>query len=1044
MVSFKIWRKITGNYFVACNLLLFLLSIVFVENSKAQVNTKDFNLVKGVVLSQNVPISGVTVYLFSDSLVRTKTDENGNFEINNASNNDKLTFVSIGFRKEIVSIDKKKYLIVELIPSEQEVDEVVVVAYGTQKKETLVGAVSSVSVKDLKVPTRSLNNALAGRVSGITAVQRSGEPGRDDAQFWIRGVSTFGAGSNPLIIVDGVERPLSNIEPEEIASFSILKDASATAVYGIRGANGVVLVNTKKGNTESLKINVKAENGYNSPTRLPKLADAVLMYELYNEANLNMNPDFITPYTSEIIDLYRNQTDPELYPNINWIDFLMKDQASNGRVNLNIIGGGSTAKYFVSGTYYSESGIWKQDDLNKYNTNTNLKRYNFRSNVDIKLGATTDLGIGLGGILVNQNFPGRSSSEIWNFILKANPGDYQPFYINPLTGERVFGGSGNQAIRNPYHDLVNTGYQTTWNNSLQSNLTLNQNLKGILEGLRAVGMFSFDAYNYHNIQRTRDWGDMYRAIGRDSEGNLILNKYYDGSENLGFNRQSSGNRRIYIQANLVYDRTFGDHTFGGLLLYNQQDYVNAEASTSIGALPYRLQGGVVKLSYSYKSKYLLEANAGYNGSENFKKGSRFGLFPSLGLGYILSEEKFFEPIKDWISLFKIRATIGLKGNDQIGGRRFAFLTTTGGGNGNYAFGVDGGLSYNGIGEDEWGVDLTWEKEKEINLGLDLRLFNRLGITVDAYSRNRDGIFLQRSSMPSIVGIIKNPWGNIGKMDNKGVDVSVDYRQNINDFDISFRGNFTYTKNTILDNDQAYSDYKYLSQIGRRYYQPFGLIADGLYTDSDFIDLNNYVLQPYNSTPKFGSTVKPGDIKYRDVNNDGLINSNDFVPIGNPNFPDIIYGFGTSMGYKGVDLSIFFQGSQNMDFMLGGYGVYPFLESLGRASLMDYAVDRWTQSNPSQDVIFPRLSYGNHPHNYQPSTWWQKDASYIRLKSVELGYTFSDRITKALRVKGLRLYASGINLYTWSTFKFWDPELGSGNGGVYPIQKNFNFGVNIQL
>ncbi len=990
------------------------------------------------------PIPGATI-LIKGTSEGTISDENGYYFINIPNRNVVLVFSFVGFASRELSTGNNDILNVVLSEIDYELEGVTVVAFGTQKKESVVGAISTVKVSELKVPARSLVNVLGGRVAGVISVQRSGEPGNDDAQFWIRGISTFGAGSSPLLIVDGVERPINNIEPEEIESFSVLKDAAATAVYGIRGANGVILINTRKGiaNTKPI-VNFKVESGISGATRLPKLANAPTVFELYNEANLNTNPNFQTPYTPEIIDLYRNKTDPELYPDIDWISLMIKDWAYNKRMNINISGGGNVAKYFVSATYYGEDGIWKGASLDRYNTNTNLKRYNFRANTDFELSKYSELSVGLGGILVTQNFPGRSSDQIWEVIMRTHPGDYMPTYPHPEREGFVFGGSGNEAIRNPYADLVNTGYQTTWTNNIQSNLILRHDLAWLLQGLKVQGMFSFDAVNYHNIQRTRNFGDMYRATGRDANGNLILNCYYDGQEDLNFSKQSSGSRKIYLQANLNYDKSFGDHTISGLLLYNQQEYVNAAANNSIQALPFCMQGLVSRASYAYQNRYFIEVNVGYNGSENFKKGNRFGLFPSVALGWIVSEETFFKKHVNFLEYLKFRASIGSKGNDQIGGRRFAYLTTVGEGNGGYRYGKEGSNYYAGKGEDQWGVDLSWERENELNLGLETRFFNGFYLQADIFSRHRNGIFMQRTSLPSIIGLNNLPWGNIGAMNNKGVDATLEYRRILNDIDISLRGNFSFARNKIIENDQPDPKYSYMSQKGQRLWQPFGLKAIGLYTDEDFIDPLSGELKEYLPIPKFGNRVKPGDIKYIDINGDGVLDAYDVVPIGNPDIPEIVYGFGTSIGYKNFDFSLFFQGADNMDFMLGGVGFYPFLESLGRSTILECATNRWTPEKSNQDVLFPRLSYGDNPNNYYPSTWWQKDAGYLRLKTVEFGYTLPQRLSSKIKVSTLRVYMVGYNVFTWSSFKYWDPELGSANGARYPIQRNFTVGLNLNF
>jgi len=981
---------------------------------------------------KNQPMPGVNISIRGTSK-GVSSDADGRFSIQVPNNNTVLVFSFVGYQSQEITIGSRSKVEVVMQVNNQALDEVVVVGYGEQKKESVVGAITTVKMADIKsAAPRSLNNALAGKVAGVIAVQRSGEPGYDDAQFWVRGISTFGAGASPLVLVDGVERPINNIEPEEIESFSVLKDASATAVYGIRGANGVILVTTRRGVNDKPSISFKYESGSNSPTMLPQMVDGPTDLNLYNEAQLASNPNLVTPYTPEVIAKYASGADPYLYPNVNWIDLLVKKNTPTKRANLNISGGSPNAKYFVSATYYDEEGIWKGDNLNRYNTNAGLKRYNFRANTDVKLGKTTELKLGLGGILITANYPGVGAPTIWSDALFNTPIGYAPTY--PYNNPAGFVYGGVNGITNPYQSLTGKGFATEWRNNIQSDLTLNQDLSSITEGLKVSGKFAFDGYNYHFIQRTRSAVDTYTAPTRDANGNLLLTKLVNGNADLGFAKSSGGNRRIYMQANLNYDRTFGGHTVSGLILYNQQDYQNADATDAISSLPFRLQGLVGRLSYSYQSKYFLEFNAGYNGSENFAKGHRFGFFPAVAAGWIVSQEPFFKD-NDAIQYLKVRGSYGLKGNDQIGGRRFAYLTTVGGGNGGYTFGQDVNNGFGGRGEDQWGADLTWEQETETNIGLELRFLRGFYLQADVFKRIRTGIFMQRNSLPAILGLQNNPWGNIGEFENKGIDANMEYNKKIGKLNLGLKANVTYVKNTLLNDDAPDYKYTYQNRRGKRYQQPFGLIAEGLFKSEDEI----------TTSPKqtFGP-VRVGDIKYKDVNGDGLIDSYDEVAIGNPPTPQLVYAFGTTLGFKGFDVSAFFQGAGTMSFMLGGVGIYPFSEGGLRGNVHVSALSRWTPENPSQDVVYPRLSFGTNSNNFRSSSWWLRDATYLRLKTVEIGYTIPRKLTQKLKVNTLRFYVAGLNLLTWSRFDYWDPELGNGRGAVYPIQKNINVGVNISL
>jgi len=986
------------------------------------------------------PIPGVGVYIKGTDK-GTISDTGGNYEILLPNGNEVLVFKYVGYKTQEVAVDTRRKINVALEPDVSSLNEVAVVAFGTQKKESVVASISTVNVRDVKqAAPRSLTNALAGKVSGLISVQRSGEPGYDDAQFWIRGISTFGAGASPLVLVDGVERPISNIEPEEIETFSVLKDAAATSVYGVRGANGVILVTTRRGARQKPSVSFKLENGSNRPTRLQEYVDGPTWLTLYNEAQLATNPAFISPYTPEIIEKYRSGEDPYLYPNVNWLDMMLKNHAANQRANLNVTGGSDMAKYFMSAGYYQEDGIWKGDNLNTYNTNAKVKRYNFRANIDMNLNKDTELSLGLGGILVTSNYPGVGAGNIWSTIQNNTPIGYSPTYPDPANPNKfVYGGIS--SLINPYAQLTGTGFVTEWRNNIQSDLTLKHDLSRFVKGLNVQGKFAFDGYNYHNINQTRSYAansdqvDKYFATGRDANGNLVLTRLVTGKADLGFSKASGGNRRIYLQANIDYNRRFGKHDVKGLLLYNQQDYQNADANDAISSLPFRLQGLVSRLSYGYNSRYFLEVSAGYNGSENFADGQRYGLFPAVAVGWIASEEPFFKNNVKGIEYLKFRGSWGLKGNDQIGGRRFAYLTTVGGGNGGYTFGLDANNGFGGRGEDQWGANLTWEKEREVDLGIEMRFLKGFNLQADVFKRHREGIFLQRASLPAMLGLQNNPYGNLGEFENKGFEATLEYRARLGQLDVSFRGNYTFARNKLLNTDQPDYMYTYQNRVGKRFNQPFGLIATGLFKDQD--DITNSPVQ------QFG-TVRPGDIKYLDYNNDGVVNSFDQVAIGNPAVPQAIYGFGSTLAFKGFDASVFFQGNGSASFTLGGTGWYPFQGGGLIGNLNVNSLDRWTPENPRQDALFPRLSFGANSNNFQTSTWWQRDGSYIRLKTAELGYTIPKSLTRKLKINTLRIYANGLNLFTWSKFDFWDPELGSANGGAYPIQKTFNFGLNLNL
>lgn len=1039
LFSILSWRR--------CMLLILIVaspitqSQLYSHTTESQTSLQE-NRVSGSVTDGNGDaLIGVSVQVKGTS-TGTITDTNGKFTITIPNGNATLVLSYIGFETQEIKVDNRASLNITMRDDAQLLEEVVVVGYGTQKKESVVSAVSTVRIGELKVAApRSINNILAGKVSGVISVQRSGEPGKDDAQFWIRGISTHGEGKEPLVLVDGVERSLSNVEPEDIENFSVLKDASATAIYGIKGANGVILVTTRRGKSGAASINFKYEMGMNQPIAKPRFVDGPTYLELLNEANLASNPNYVTPYTPEVIAKYRSGEDPWLYPNVDWMRLMMKDHASNQRFTVNASGGTDKAKYYIAGSYYGESGIWNRDSSKSYNSNTKLNRVNFRSNIDLKLNKRLEVSLGLGGYLMLGNKPGDGDSgSFWYNTMLATPTKYAPTAPDPEDPrETVYLTSGGSGNINLYALLVNSGYTTSWENTLQTDLSLKYDASTILKGLRANIMLSYDAYSYNRVGRTRS-GDGWTIVppGRDPEtGKLTLEKTYSGTKELGYKKTAGGNRRVYFQGSLNYDQKFGDHGVSALVLFNLQDYQNGDAENSILGLPYRNVGLVGRATYQYKSRYFAEVNAGYNGSENFERGHRFGLFPSVALGWIASEETFFKNhVSDnIISYLKFRASYGLKGNDRIGGRRFAYLTTVGSGYGDYVFGKDVDTHWYSIGEDQWGANLTWEKETEKNIGVEIRFLKGFYLQMDYFTRHRKDIFQQRNSMPTIIGLENRPYGNIGEFKNSGVDASLEYNRKFGDLEVAVRANYTFARNNLLNNDEPDRTFVYQNRKGKRLNQPFGLIAEGLFASEEEI----------TSAPKqsFG-TVRVGDIKYKDVNGDGVVDTYDEVAIGNPDIPETIYGFGVSLGYKGIDVSIFFQGAASMDFMLGGDGFYPFLRGETQGNVTYWATDRWTEESPRQNALFPRLSSGDNPNNYRNSTWWQRNADYLRLKTAEVGYTFPKDLTKKIGISAFRVYLSGLNLCTFSQFKYWDPELGNGNGAAYPLQRTFTAGVNINF
>lgn len=984
--------------------------------------------ITGVVRDQKgTALAGATITI-KGSTKGTTTDANGAFKLN-AEKGEILVFSFIGYlgKEEIVG-DKTSYEI-ELAEDAAGLEEVVVVGFGTQRKITTIGAQSTISVADLKQPVRNLTTVLAGRISGVISVQRSGEPGYDNASLWVRGVSTF-TGTSPLVLVDGVQRDFANINPEDIESFSILKDASATAVYGVRGANGVILINTKKGKAGRPQINVGLSQGVTSFTKLPKFVDGATYMEMVNEAKSTRgNP---VSYSQDAIDKTRSGEDPYLYPNVNWFDEIFNKYGKNSRVNFNITGGSENADYYISTSYFSEAGLFKTDGLSSYNSAIKTDRYNFTSNVNLNLTRSTKLSLGIQGYVMNGNFPGTGTNDIFGSAMQAPPVIYPVKYPDG----KIAGLQAGSSVQNPYDQLTQSGYVTEWRNQLLSNIRVNQDLGFWLKGLSFTSMFSFDAYNQHTLRRTKT-SDNWLATGRNEAGDLVYNQTRIGSEYLGYSRTNSGDRQFYTESSLNYNKNWEKHGLGLMLLYNQTDKVPGFADDFILSLPFRNRGIAGRGTYSFADRYLMEFNFGYNGSENFEPSRRYGFFPSIGLGWVASEEKFFKPLADAFQLFKFRFSHGQSGNSNIdpnNSRRFGFISTVNN-NGSYTFGKAYDDKLDGLDIAEYAASVSWEVSTKTNFGLDLRMLNNaLYLQLDYFKERRDGIFLRRSSLPATLGLRNNPYGNLGVTENKGFDGTVEYNKRIGKVDFGLRGTFTYAKNKVIQDDLPPWKYPWLERKGQKIGQRFGLIADGLFETEEEIKAH---------ATQVGK-VLPGDVKFRDINGDGKIDAFDEMPIGFGSIPEIVYGFGLTLGYRNFSLAGFFQGIGNVDILLSGEGFVPFQQGGNRGNLLSEITDRWTPENPNPDAFYPRLTFGDENMNYRTSSRWVQNGRYLRLKNLELAYKFPSKWFKAIGVKNSRIYLLGYNVMTFSKFKLWDVELGDGRGAGYPNLVSYNVGIDFNF
>ncbi len=973
------------------------------------------------------PLPGVTIVV-AGTTRGVITDIDGTYSIE-ARPSDRLTFSFIGMESRTVEVGTQRVINITLKAKAEELEDVTVVAYGKQKKESVIGSITSVSANEIKMPVAKISNNLAGQMPGIVSVQRSGEPGAG-SNFWIRGVSTFGANSTPLILVDGIERPLDLVDYEDIESFSILKDATATAVYGVRGANGIVLITTKRGKEMSKpRINAKVEYGVLSPVVMPELANTEQWIDYYNDITYDNTGRFA--FTDQEKQKYLDGTDPDLYPGVDWMKTLFKDATDNQRVSLNITGGGKNIVYYVSGSLYTENGIFNPEVSKNYDPSMRYTRYSFRSNVDIDLTSSTKLSLGLSNQYETKNRLGVDLATMWSMALTTTPIATPTVFSDGTPAQPLVG-------NNPYYSLNSTGFSQDFYNNSQSLVSLTQDFSELItKGLSANVKFSWDAVNESTLDK-RKHPATYYATGRDEEGNLILHKNSDGSDYLSLARSNRGNRTTNLEASVTYENLFNDtHRVGALFLFSRREYTNNFPADYIAAFPYRNIGIAGRATYSYEDKYFIEGNFGYNGSENFAPSHRFGFFPSIAAGYLISNEKYFEKLLPAIHLLKIKASYGEIGNDEIGGdRRFAYnseMTWSGG----YYFGKSGGWKA-GIATGYPGnPDVEWESSRKTNIGIELGLLNDLKIQADYFVDKREGIYILQESVPSVVGININPYVNLGKMENRGVDGSLEYMKQIGKWSLSARANFTFNRNKKLYDDKPTPIWAYQEEVNEPYNQFRGLIALGLFeSEQDIAD---------SPTQTFDAPVV-GDIKYKDINGDGMINDYDRVAIGYTTIPEINYGFGLSAGWKGFDLSVFFQGTDHVSRIIGGNPLYGSGGSIlvNGQIYADVAENRWTLRNPDPNAKYPRLSMLEKNNNKQASTYWLRDMSYIRLKNAEFGYTIPKRISQKIGASTIRFYLQGVNLLTVSKFKLWDPELDTNWGDVYPNMRTISLGLNVNF
>lgn len=995
------------------------------QEPKPKGKAKISGTVKDEATGETLP--GITVWL-KDTQYGTSTDIDGHYVLEYEGNYGFLSISGIGYAPAEFRLSGGDEIVnASLKPDDTMLEEAVAVGYGTQKKVSIVGSIATIDPKAVKVPVSKISNALGGRLSGVISVQQSGEPGTGSS-FWIRGISTFGANSNPLVLVDGIERSLDLVDIEDVKDFSVLKDAAATAVYGVRGANGVILITTRNGEEGKPQINIKHESGFVTPTRISKVVDGPTFCRLYNEA---YGYEY---YSQDFINNVISGSDPDLYPNVNWVDEIFSNICFNTKTNVNVSGGTSTVKYFVSAAYYYEDSFFKEDKMLQYKTSINYQKFNFRANVDVKIAKNTSLNMNVANTFEQKNMPGTGSSNIYSHALMTPAISFPKIYSN---GYLPGPGGGNQGD-NPYSLLTQMGYRQAYYNNTQAVATLTHDFEWLLPGLKVSARASFDAYNSATHNRTRTPEQWYNPRRDPQTGELILTQQVQGSQTLKYSQSNDGWRAIYFEASANYQHSFGKHSVGALLLYqmSQKNYVGNSAGNSQAALPYRHQGIAARAMYNYDSRYFIEFNGGYNGSENFSPGHRFGFFPSVAAGWLISEEKFWSRARKAVDLFKLKCSYGLVGNDQIGGgRRFIYLETIVNGGG-YYFG-ESATQHTSLRIGDWpNENVGWEQARKLDAGIDISFFEKLHVQFDYFYENRSGIFLKRESIPQFAGVTNMPWVNLGKMRNRGIDASVQYDQKIRNVQLSAIGNFTFARNVILEKDQPDYPEKYMNRTYQAHNETFGYISDGLFRDEEDI-----ASSPDQS---FLGVQRPGDIKYKDLNLDGVINERDQKALGYTGVPEIVYGFGLSVVWKGLDASVFFQGTGNVKIsrsstLTAGFTNTPCLTNV----YQDVVGNHWSTENPDTGARYPRLSIGTNTNNSVMSDFWLEDGSYLRLKSAEIGYTFPSKWVKKLYLSNLRIYVSGSNLATFSKFKLWDPDNMTSTAN-YPLTRVVNFGIDIKF
>lgn len=998
--------------------------------------------VSGIVSDNDEPLIGVAISILDKPGMGTVTDVDGKFTIK-AERGDKLVFSYTGFKKrEYVVMGNQSDLKMKLV-ADNKLDEVVVTALGSQRKISTLSAVTTVDPQDLQRPTTSVANLMGGRVAGVITSLRSGEPGKNISDFWIRGIGTFGANASALVLIDGLEGNINDLDPADIETFSVLKDASATAVYGVRGANGVVLITTKHGMADKIQITARGSVTLNQLKRLPDYLGAYQYAQLANEAREERGE---TPlYNDMAMNIIKNRLDPDLYPDVNWQKETVKKTSWSKNAYISARGGANVAQYFISLGANIEDAAYKIDKNSPYASNVGYNRYTYRTNLDLKLTPLTKVYFGTDGTLIINDNPGISNTD---YIWAAQA------YLNPLLLPMVYSNgeypaAGANALTSPYVSINRRGRRSDQGYEGKVTLAVDQDLKFITPGLRIRFQGAYNINTYYSESRLIQPA-LYQAVGRNADGSLntVLRI---ASQAASFGKSTSQYRKYHFESTLNYDRVFNhDHRVSGLLYYYMSDAKNSnDANSNMSSIPFRYQGISSRLTYGYKDTYMVDLNFGYTGSENFASGHRFGFFPSVAVGWIPTNYEFVRKALPFMNFLKLRASYGTVGNDKITRKRFPYLTIVQRLN-NIPFGSS---QVETLQESYIGADnLKWEIAKKFDFGIESRFFNeRLSLVVDFFHDERSNIFQQRSLIPGYVGLTSNPFSNVGRMVSYGADGNFTFKQRINnDMDFTLRGNFTYSRNDVKNWEEDVPAYPYQNVSGYPYGVQRGMQALGLFKDQKDVE----------SSPRqtFGS-YGPGDIKYRDINGDGLINGDDYVPLAyNGDTPLLMYGFGGEYRYKNFTAGILFKGRGRTMVKLMGYGYVPFFEGqygnvlktvanphnrwISKEYAAAHGIDMSLAENPN--AIFPRLTYGQSGNNSRSSDFWYRNAWFLRLQEVTLNYTMRTKYLRSIGVSGVDFQLIGSNLFVFDSIKEFDPEQASSRGLVYPIPATYTFQLYIHF